>query len=239
MKQISQARRFSSSARLGTAAIAVLVIATLVLYVYNERISRAQYESTAQKWSLIVRAITVDDHIIGSPTAPIHVVVYSDLSCPYCKSFFESLVPRLQAKYGAKIVIAFRHLPLKSHPRALAEAEASECVYKAGGNDAFWRFANVVYANPDYESGLSDQGLATIAGKVLPDAAGFTSCIKDGGGTARVKKDALEAAVAGLSITPSVVVKSSRRATIIAGDYYGQIVSAINYQLQVSASAGE
>src|SRR5262245_16056838 len=123
-------RRFSKAYVLAGAAF-VLALATFAGFaLQNERAARTQHERTDASWSLIARAITDKDHVIGRVGAPIQLVVYADLSCPYCKSFFKKTLPSLQEQFGDSIVVAYRHLPLASHSRARAEAIAAECVYE-------------------------------------------------------------------------------------------------------------
>lgn len=75
----------------------------------------------------------------------VRIVEYSDLDCPYCKRIH----PELEAvvAQNPNVVWIYRHFPLLNlHPNAGIKAEASECVAKIGGNEAFWKFINGVIA---------------------------------------------------------------------------------------------
>ena len=53
------------------------------------------------------------------------IVEFSDYQCPYCHQV-ESVIKDLLAKYGDKVSLAYRDLPLKQiHPQAQVAAEAS------------------------------------------------------------------------------------------------------------------
>src|SRR3989344_8431092 len=52
------------------------------------------------------RPLTSRDHVIGSIDAPVQLVVYSDLSCKYCKAFFLTSLPALQKHFGDELVVA-------------------------------------------------------------------------------------------------------------------------------------
>ena len=75
----------------------------------------------------------------------VRIVEYSDLDCPYCKRIH----PELEAVVAnnENVVWIYRHFPLTNlHPNASIKAEASECVAKIGGDDAFWKFIRNVMA---------------------------------------------------------------------------------------------
>lgn len=83
--------------------------------------------------------ITADDHVLGDrATAPVTIIEYSDIDCPFCKR----LHPTLQALVNeGKIAWVFRHSPIPQlHPDAYNKAVTAECIAKLGGNDAFWKY---------------------------------------------------------------------------------------------------
>lgn len=88
-----------------------------------------------------VPAVTAEDHVFGDITkAKVYIIEYSDLQCPFCKQFNPG-VQKLVTDYQGQVAWIYRHFPLESiHDNARPLAEASECVAKIGGNDAFWKF---------------------------------------------------------------------------------------------------
>lgn len=90
--------------------------------------------------------VTAADHLDGPVGAPITIIEYSDLDCPFCKRFHETM-NQVKAEYGDQVAWVYRHLPLLSlHPNAGLLAEATECVAELGGNDKFWDFLDRVFA---------------------------------------------------------------------------------------------
>ena len=73
------------------------------------------------------------------------VIEYSDFECPFCSRVHPTL-DRL-AEENDNVTWVYRHLPLSFHPQALPAAIASECVAQEEGNDAFWQFADTIFAN--------------------------------------------------------------------------------------------
>ena len=94
-----------------------------------------------------VRPVSAErDHIYGNPDAPISLIEYSDFECPYCKRFHVTAKSVVEA-FDGKVNWVYRHFPLAFHnPGAQKQAEASECASELGGNDAFWKYTDALYA---------------------------------------------------------------------------------------------
>ncbi|MFA6089656.1 MAG: thioredoxin domain-containing protein [Candidatus Woesearchaeota archaeon] len=82
------------------------------------------------------------DHILGNPDAPIVVVEYSDLECPYCKKFSASM-KEIVSESNGNVAWIYRHWVV--HQGALPKAGAAECVAKLKGNEAFWKYIDLVF----------------------------------------------------------------------------------------------
>jgi len=75
-----------------------------------------------------ITALTKDAYIKGSKDADILWIEYSDLECPFCKRLHDSkAIPNLEAKYGNKLAVTFKHYPLPFHSQAIPGALAAEC----------------------------------------------------------------------------------------------------------------
>lgn len=110
-----------------------------------EQLKQAVESVNTQGTALSIRPPSANDHIIGSATAPIVLVEYSDFQCPYCQMIHESL-QKLVSESDGKIAWVYRHLPLyQIHPQAEPAANASECIAEQLGNQAFWQFANTIF----------------------------------------------------------------------------------------------
>lgn len=163
------------------------------------------------------RARPVDlkrDHVRGNPNAVITLIEYTDFECPFCKRFHDTPKTLLQ-RYGDRVNWVIRNYPLPFHdPAARTEALAAECVAQLGGSDAYWKYADALFANTRSNgAGLPDEHSVDK----LADAAGIksssvTRCINDAKGpaAARVDEDIADGAAAGVSGTPATVVRNNK-----------------------------
>lgn len=109
-----------------------------------EQLKAAIASVNTQGVKSVIRPPSASDHIIGSPTAPIVLVEYSDFQCPYCQLIHPSL-EKLVSESNGQIAWVYRNFPLyQIHPQATPAANAAECIAEQLGNDGFWKFANTL-----------------------------------------------------------------------------------------------
>ena len=166
-----------------------------------------------------------NDHITGNPNAPIVIVEYSDFDCPFCKNFHETM-NKIIADYGAagKVAWVYRHFPLEQlHPNAAKIAEASECVAELAGNEGFWKFADLVFAERGTNEPTDMTRLSEFAQTAGADKSKFELCLSSGKHKETIEAD-LEAAVkAGARGTP--------HSFLIVGNQQGVINGAQPYEI--------
>ena len=150
-----------------------------------------------------VKPVSDNDHIRGNKNANISLIVYSDLECPFCKSFHPT-VNEILKDYGDKVKVAYRHYPLSFHANAQKEAEASECVAELGGNDAFWNFVDKLFERTTSNgTGFALDKLGPLAAEVGVNQSQFQSCLDSGKYTQKVQDHFAEGQTAGVSGTPT------------------------------------
>lgn len=152
-----------------------------------------------------VPAVTAEDHILGNPDADIIIVEYSDFECPFCKQFHTTL-GQIIDEYGVdgRVAWVYRHFPLAQlHSKAATEAEASECAWEQGGNDAFWAFANRFFElTPSNDQTDIGRILPQIAGEIGLDVDAFNSCLSSGTYRGKVERQFNDAIASGGQGTP-------------------------------------
>ena len=176
----------------------------------------------------LVRPVESGDHVLGNPAAPVKIVEYADFDCGYCKGFHETM-NQIIANEGTrgKVAWVFREFPLSEiHPDALKLAEAAECAAVAGGNDAFWKFTDGLYAHQPADPATFG-ALAAQAG--VPGDA-FASCYQNASSSvaARIEADRQNALDVGAQGTPySLILAPGRAPVVMPGAYSYTAVKAL------------
>jgi len=143
------------------------------------------------------------DHIRGPAQAPVTLVEYGDLECPYCGRA-EPVVRELLADFG-DVRYVWRHLPLRDvHPNAQLAAEATEAAGKQG---AFWEMHDLLF---EHQDALTKRDLIGYAAQLGLDVERFTDDLRRHAGRARVDGDVDSADLSGVSGTPTFFVNGRR-----------------------------
>lgn len=168
----------------------------------------------------------------GSADAPVTMVMYEDYECPFCKRFEEQTLPQIVSNYvdSGKVKLVWKDLPLpeRIHPWADEGAEAMECVYRVGGDEAFWPVKNKVFANQDsitksnvydkVKQWAVDQG---VSGSQLQQCY-------DNGAMQEINEDKQEARSVGASGTPTIFINGKK---IVGAQPYSAFKQVIDSEL--------
>ena len=161
--------------------------------------------------------ISGSDHIRGNPDAPVKIVEYSDTECPFCKRFHETMRQVVDA--NDDVAWVYRHFPLDQlHKKARKEAVATECANELGGNDAFWKYLDRLFAVTPANDGLDPSELPKIAQYVGLDVAKFNECLASTKYDQHVEDEVQNAVATGGTGTPwSIVVSKSGKKYPLSG----------------------
>jgi protein-disulfide isomerase len=160
-----------------------------------------------------VEPVKSTDHIRGSKDADIVFIEYSDIECPFCQLFQQTMI-NLYSQYSKdnKIAWVYRHFPLAYganplHENADKAAEATECVAEIAGEDAFWKYIDKLYASIDHDKGPMELKLLTdIAVQQGVDQTKFTACLNSGKYEKKIKESYEAGLKAGAEGTPYTVL---------------------------------
>ena len=141
---------------------------------------------------------------VGDREAPVKVVEFMDLECPYCRKFNAS-VRALRQKYGSKVAVIVVHYPLDMHRFAHPAARAAEC---ANDHGRFESFFNLVYEKQDSLGLKSWASYASEAG--VRDTAAFTRCASATAAVPRIDTGLTLAKKIAADATPTVIVNGWR-----------------------------
>lgn len=163
---------------------------------------------------------------LGRADAPITVIEFSDLECPFCARFALQTFPEFRRNYvdTGKVRYAARDLPLAFHRFALPAAVAVRC---AGEQGRFWEYRAALFAE---QARLPSQPYDALATQLGLDLATFDACQADGQQAAAVRADARLAQSHGITSTPSFVV-----GRLVDGEFHAETFSGAESYAQFAA----
>jgi protein-disulfide isomerase len=146
--------------RLGVLAVvaALVVVLAVVLGSPAGEARRSDTRSGAVTAAEIaaLRGVPQDGIALGAPDAPVTMVEFGDLQCPFCREYHEQAFPTLLERYvkSGKLRLELRLLRFVGPDSdRLARTAAG-----AAGEDRMWQVAGLAYARQGVEnSGYADQ----------------------------------------------------------------------------------
>jgi protein-disulfide isomerase len=145
--------------------------------------------------------------LLGSASAPITIVEFSDFRCSFCKKFWADTLPKLKKSYFEKgtVQFVFRHFAILGKQSEQA-ALASECAAEQG---KFWQYHDKLFAN-QAALGFSESKLKGYAGELRLQQAKFDDCLTRGKYNSKVEQETVTAAYLGGRGTPMFLVNEWR-----------------------------
>ncbi len=149
-------------------------------------------------------ALSPDDPVLGSPTAPLTLVVFNDYQCPYCAR----MAPELARLAGPELRVVYKDYPLSSdcnpavrqpfHQKACEAALLAECARQQGRHEAM---SELLFDRlPGLELGALDR-LHIEAGM---DTDTMAACLQDPATRAAIDADVAAGQAAGVIGTPNL-----------------------------------
>jgi protein-disulfide isomerase len=168
-------------------------------------------------------AVAPDDPSLGTASAPVTVVEFSDFQCPFCLRVAPTL-KRLREAYGDRVRIVWKDFPLTSiHPQAFKAAEAGQCAREQG---KFWEYHDRLFAN---QQALEPEFLKKYAVELGLDAATFNACLDTAKYAERVQEHMGVGNSLGVSSTPSTFINGR----LLSGAHpYETFTAIIDEELQ-------
>jgi predicted DsbA family dithiol-disulfide isomerase len=165
----------------------------------------------------------------GPANAPLQLVEFSDFQCPHCKEA-QPTVERLLKDYPQAHFVS-QPFPLRRvHSEAEKAAENGVCVAKLGGNDAFSKYTDAVYANQEQ---LTPEGSAAALASAVKaagvDDAKVKACLAETSTKAAVDASLQVGAEVGVNQTPMLAING--RLLPLGGFPYDQLKKIIDYDL--------
>lgn len=161
---------------------------------------------------IVIGDLNDDDWVHGDKNADITIIEFSDIDCPFCTRFHDTM-NQVMKDYSGKVNWVYRHFPLTTlHPDAFKKAVAAECVGEQGGNDMFWNFLDKLFAGDETMANIADVAVSVGANK-----ANFESCLASNKYDSKIQSQSAEAQKAGGRGTPYSVILSGDQKIAIPG----------------------
>jgi len=144
--------------------------------------------------------VNADDPSIGSASAPVTLIEFSDFQCPFCQRVAPTL-KQVKEKYGDKLRVVWKDFPLTQiHPQAFKAGEAGHCAADQG---KFWEYHDRLFAN---QQALQPTDLKKYATDLGLDANAFNTCLDSSKYGERVRDGVAEGSRLGVNSTPTIYI---------------------------------
>ena len=146
--------------------------------------------------------IGANDAVRGNRLAYVTIVTFADFQCPFCAKLAHTF-ERVQEAYGEDVRFVFKNEPLPWHSHARLAGEIGQGVLATKGQDAFWRYHDIVFRRQKLMSPETLRAAAIAAGAESRD-------IEDGLNrkewATKVERDEAVARKFGITATPGSYV---------------------------------
>lgn len=168
---------------------------------------------------------------MGSASRQHELVEFADMECPHCKAAQPTMAKLRKDFPNAHYV--FENFPLyQIHPEAFLAAAYGDCVSKAGGNSAFFKYVDNVFANQDKLTPAD--GKTTLANAVKAagqDPTKIAACAASPAGKAAVKSSIKLGQQLHVDETPTLYVDG--RPVPVGAVPYSLLKKIVQYQFSM------
>lgn len=195
--------------------LGMILISTLILLFGGVFLLTRGTSSKAVAGTTIAQIDYSKGQKIGSDSAKVKVVEFSDLECPACAAA-EPYVKKLIVAYPDQVQVIYRHFPLPQHTHSQTVAALAEA---AGGQGKFWEMHDKLF---ETQSQWSPMGDATsffmdLVKQLGLDEAKIKQLMGEDVIKAKVNSDAVEGRSLGVNQTPTFFV-NGRKLTLKSFD---------------------
>lgn len=165
---------------------------------------------------------------LGSDTASVTVVEFSDFQCPFCSRFQQLVYPQLKTDYidTGKVSFVYQDFAFLGEESRLA-GQAAKC---AGDQGKFWEYHDYLFGhqNGENEGAFATKNLKTFARNLKLNTVEFGSCLDSGKYAAAVDAETKSGKDIGVTGTPTVLVNGQ---IIVGAQPYDSFKQAIDEAL--------
>lgn len=169
----------------------------------------------------------------GPANAPVLIVGFDDLECPFCAKMHAQLFPALTERYKDQVRIVYRDLPLDDiHPWAMRGAINVNCL-AAQSPTGYWNLVDYIHAHASTLGGeekslaKANDTLDTLtrdeAKRQNVDLAALNACIAKQDNSA-MKASVKEAEALGVDSTPALFINGAKLEGAVPLEYVYKMI---------------
>lgn len=178
--------------------LAVCVIAVIMLNGKSGKSSTIDYK---------------DQPFLGEKSAPVEIVEFGDYKCPHCSEFNKNVLPYIVQQFvqTGKAKLYFMNYAFIA-PDSKTAALFAETVYQQLGNEKFWKFHELLFANQTTKDGkentMNEAFLKTLLSKVASkdETEKVAKAFEENKANAAFDKDMKTANKLKVQATPSIFI---------------------------------
>ena len=235
-------RRASPRVLLAAGVVLVLVIAAVALGVVLTSSSGSSSATGAtlpgaSDVQTLLRGIPQNGNVLGKPSAPVTMVEYIDLQCPFCQEFETQAMPTLISRYvrPGKLKVEVRPVAIRGGDSFRGQS----ATIAAGTQNKEFNFMQLLYVNQGIENtGWLDDNMVKSAASSIPglDVGLFHKQVSSSTVAEQVKTVDAQASADGLDRTPTILVGKTgtklRAVTVTSASDPSAVAAAVDAALR-------
>jgi protein-disulfide isomerase len=235
-------RQASPRIVIAVAAVLALVVVGIVLGVVLTSGSGSSSASAAAlpgavDVQTLLRGIPQHGGVLGRPSAPVTMVEYVDLQCPFCQEFETQAMPTLLSRYvrTGKLKVEARPIAIRGSDSLRGQSAA----IAAGTQDKLFNFMQLLYDNQGVENtGWLDANMVKSAAVSIPglDVGRFLEQVNSSSVAEQVKTVDAQATADAVDRTPTILVGKTgskpHAVTLTSATDPGAVAAAVDAALR-------
>ncbi|HYT67538.1 MAG TPA: thioredoxin domain-containing protein [Vicinamibacterales bacterium] len=169
-----------------------------------------QQQPAAPPQPTSAKVTNLKGYVMGRPDAPLTMVEFTDLQCPFCRQFMLTSFDEIKKNWidTGKLRYISRDFPLDFHAQAMPAARAARC---AGEQGKFWEMRMTLMRNANM---LTPEYITKTASDLKLDAKPFATCSASTKFDAEIQAEMQEGAKLGVGGTPTFVMGRTTAAAV-------------------------
>jgi len=166
-------------------------------------------------------------YVLGSASAPVEVIEYSDYQCPYCQGFALIQFPTVKERLidGGQVRWRYRDFPLEQHPGARTAAHSAACADDQG---RYWEQHHAIFEGQAEWSQARNPAreFRSYAERLGLDLDAYDECMRSAKYAGRIQASVESGVRLGVNSTPTFFVNG--RPTTAAAVSYDRLKALVD-----------